>query len=176
VVPVVAGRRSNRQRTMSSIGVEAVVYAATHRDLVASHRLLASPVRGNLVVNDKRKCHIIVSSSTARPSDARLFPFKPHQFRRVLKAICVNLGLSDRYVPHSLRHGGATRYHHVLGWSIEDVLARGRWQSVKSARRYIQSGPAMLMSMHTPKAISDISLIMARDPYNYIMTLTQKHS
>ena len=186
------GRRSGRHRTMSAIGAEAVAYAMDHRDLVASHRLLASPPRGNQrqsvtsgtnrrdrdrqLANDKHMCHIITSSSTAHRSDARLFPFKPHQFRRVLKAICANLGLSDRYVPHSLRHGGATRYNHVLGWSIEDVLARGRWQSVKSARRYIQSGPAMLMSMQVPKNISDIAIIMARDPYQSIMSLTQKHS
>ena len=193
VIPIPASttisRRSGRQRAMSSIGAEAVVYADAHRDLIASHRLLASPSRvtqcqsmaigtnrRQLVANDKRTCRFIASSSTARPSDVRLFPFKPHQFRRVLKAICINLGLSDRYVPHSLRHGGATRYHHVLGWSIEDVLARGRWQSVKSARRYIQSGPAMLMSMDVPKNISDIATIMAHDPYQSIMSLSQEHS
>lgn len=109
----------------------------------------------------------------------RLFPFSPAQFRRILKLTCINLGLSDRYVPHSLRHGGATRYHHVHKWSIEDVLERGRWQSVKSARRYIQAGVAMLMNMSTPSHISANALTLARNPYRHIiqiyLSLSQKH-
>jgi hypothetical protein len=108
-----------------------------------------------------------------------LFPFASYQFRRVFKATCANLGISERYVPHSLRHGGATRYHHVHGWSIEDVLERGRWQSVKSARRYIQSGVAMLMAMDAPDHINRIAISMARDPYRHIisvsLSLSQKH-
>jgi integrase len=103
-------------------------------------------------------------------NEARLFPFETYQFRRVFKATCVNLGISERYVPHSLRHGGATRYHHVHGWTIEDVLERGRWASVKSARRYIQSGVAMLMSMDAPLHINKIAIGMARDPYRHIIT------
>jgi integrase len=107
-----------------------------------------------------------------------LFPFETHSFRRLFKATCVNLGISERYVPHSLRHGGATRYHHVKGWSIEDVLERGRWASVKSARRYIQSGVAMLMSMAAPVHINKIAIGMARDPYRHIITsyLNSKNS
>lgn len=103
-------------------------------------------------------------------NDGRLFPFETYQFRRIFKATCMNLGISERYVPHSLRHGGATRYHHVKGWSIEDVLERGRWASVKSARRYIQSGVAMLMSMAAPVHINKIAISMARDPYRHIIT------
>lgn len=111
--------------------------------------------------------------------ECRLFPFATYKFRRVFKATCANLNISERYVPHSLRHGGATRYHHVHGWSIEDVLERGRWQSVKSARRYIQSGVAMLMAMDAPDHINRIAINMARDPYRHIisvsLSLSQKH-
>jgi hypothetical protein len=95
-------------------------------------------------------------------------------FRRCLKATCSDLGLSDLYVPHSLRHGGATRYRHVLNWSIENILERGRWVSTTSARRYIQSGVAMLMAITAPPSITTAGVIMSKDPVIYI-TLAQKH-
>jgi integrase len=117
-----------------------------------------------------KQIHVTMKQQQAAIKDCRLFPFETYQFRRIFKATCANLGISDRYVPHSLRHGGATRYHHVRGWSIEDVLERGRWASVKSARRYIQSGVAMLMSMAAPVHIRNISIGMARDPYRHIIT------
>ena len=85
-----------------------------------------------------------VLDTTARGSDA-LFPFTAAQYRSIFKNTCAQLGLSHRYVPHSLRHGGATRWH-LLGHSIEEVLMRGRWSSIKSARRYVQSGRALLLS------------------------------
>jgi integrase len=37
-----------------------------------------------------------------------LFEFSASQFRYHLKAACIKLGLSSKYTPHSLRHGGAT--------------------------------------------------------------------
>jgi integrase len=105
----------------------------------------------------------------------RLFPFTADTFRRNFKAACAELGLSPDYVPHSLRHGGATRYRHVLGWSMEDIMQRGRWASTKSARRYVQSGMAMLLEMSAPKHIDALASTMAQDPVLYL-SLTQKHS
>jgi len=127
--------------------------------------------------------HVIMSRTSSievKMDQHKLFPFTTQQFRNVFKSTCASLGLSNEYVPHSLRHGGATRYHHVKGWSIEDVLERGRWASVKSARRYIQSGVAKLMSMNAPKHISKIASQLASDPYHNIVsraitTLSQKH-
>lgn len=60
-----------------------------------------------------------------RPGDL-LFPFSSDVFRRVFKRTCADLDLSSRYVPHSLRHGGATRLC-LMGWRMEDILRRGRW-------------------------------------------------
>jgi integrase len=104
----------------------------------------------------------------------RLFTFNASTFRRLLHATCHDLGLSPLYVPHSLRHGGATRYRHVLQWSIEDVMQRGRWASSMSARRYIQSGVAMLMTMAAPEAITTAGVVMSKDIIKY-MPLPQKH-
>ena len=93
-----------------------------------------------------------------------LFPFSAADFRSVFKATCASLGLSSRYVPHSLRHGGATRLH-LQRVSIEDILLRGRWSSTKSARRYVQSGRALLLSVTVPKTIQAKAARFARAPY-----------
>lgn len=106
-------------------------------------------------------------------SGKSLFPASTSTYRRLFKSACSDLGLSKSYVPHSLRHGGATRQH-LLGKSMEDILLRGRWASTKSARRYIQSGRAILLSMEVPPALALVCPILCR---NILATfsLTQKH-
>ena len=86
-----------------------------------------------------------------RPPDSRLFPFPTacptDCFRAVLRSACHALDLSDLgFTPHSLRHGGATHAHVHMGLSIEHVLHRGRWRSNSSARTYLQSGTAALIT------------------------------
>jgi integrase len=102
-----------------------------------------------------------------------LFPFSAQHFRSHFKDACAQLGLSSRYVPHSLRHGGATRWH-LLGHPVEDILIRGRWASTKSARRYIQSGRAMLLTMDVPLRLQDLSRAISSDIL-LLLTLTQAH-
>jgi integrase len=104
---------------------------------------------------------------------AKLFPGGAPAYRSVFKKVCIQLGLSSKYVPHSLRHGGATRLH-LLKWPLEDIMMRGRWASAKSARTYIQSGRAMLMHMKAPKKITDLAVILAADVIGSI-SLSQKH-
>ena len=88
-----------------------------------------------------------------RPSSQQLlFPYSTDQYRRLFKDACARLQLSTEYVPHSLRHGGATHCF-VQGMPMEDVLTRGRWASSKSARRYIQTGRALLLNMHVPDCL-----------------------
>jgi integrase len=97
------------------------------------------------------------------PNDnAKLFPFSAAQFRNVFKMVRDELGLCSQYVPHSLRHGGATRWH-LLGKPLEDILLRGRWSSIKSARRYVQSGRAMLLSVGVPESISKCSAKLVKN-------------
>ena len=96
------------------------------------------------------------------PAGQRLFPFSPSSFRYHFKAACQRRGLSRDFVPHSLRHGGATR-DFLAGVPLEEVLRRGRWASTKSARHYIQSGRAILLTLQTPdKTLTDAALV-ARD-------------
>jgi hypothetical protein len=103
----------------------------------------------------------------------RVFPFTTDQFRRVFKETCAALGLSSAYVPHSLRHGGATRLH-LRGWSIEDIMLRGRWASTKSARHYIQSGNALLLQVRVPQDLAKLGVLFAADLL-HSYALAQKH-
>jgi integrase len=91
-----------------------------------------------------------------------IFPFSPSYFRRCLSRAKSALGLdATPYVPHSLRHGGAT--HDTLrGASIEQVMFRGRWQQMQSARRYIQTGRAMLVAQQVPLAVHQRGLLFAQ--------------
>jgi integrase len=102
-----------------------------------------------------------------------LFPGGSTKFRKVFKRACQELGLSSKYVPHSLRHGGATRLH-LQGVRVEDIMVRGRWASSKSARTYIQSSRAVLMAMQPPRAVADKAAAVAQ-ALTFSFALTQKH-
>ena len=95
------------------------------------------------------------------PSASRVFSFSPTSFRLHLKRVCQSLSLPP-YVPHSLRHGGAT-YSHLNGLPVEDIMLRGRWESVKSARHYIQSGRALLLTNDIPQSVTSLSRRLSTD-------------
>jgi integrase len=103
-----------------------------------------------------------------------LFPFSAGVFRRAFKGACAELHLSPRYVLHSLRHGGATYYFFNLGKSVEDVMRRGRWASAKSARGYIQTGPARLLAETALPVLTELGLALCDDLVHQL-ALTQKH-
>jgi integrase len=116
------------------------------------------------------------STSTATIDDELLFDYSQDKFRRTFKSICSELGLSSKYVPHSLRHGGATYYFFVRKMTMEDVLMRGRWASVDSARLYIQAGAAVLLGMKLPLLLKELGTDLEK-PGNLIeyLSLAQKH-
>jgi integrase len=94
----------------------------------------------------------------ALPSDA-VFPFSPTHFRRLLRSTATALGVGDiPYVPHSLRHGGATA-DFLSGFTIEQVMFRGRWKSMESARRYIQAGRALLAMQEVPRELNERGIL-----------------
>lgn len=107
-------------------------------------------------------------------SGDHLFPFSTSTFRTHFKATCASLGLSPLYVPHSLRHGGATRAH-LLGMPLEDILIRGRWASSKSARRYIQAGRAMLLTMDVSVSVQALAGSVSEDLLLFL-SLAQSHT
>ena len=91
----------------------------------------------------------------------RIFPFAPSGFRTLIREVACSLGLQGiTYVPHSFRHGGAT-YLHQRGTSIEDIMFRGRWVALESARRYIQTARGLLIMQNIPPALNHTGLELA---------------
>jgi integrase len=87
--------------------------------------------------------------AAALPPTERLFPLSPRRYRLLFKDAVRALGLTANYVPHSLRHGAATRAM-CQGISLEEIMRRGRWASSKSARTYVQQGQALLLANEVP--------------------------
>ena len=84
-----------------------------------------------------------------------LFPFSRSHWVRCLKKAAAALGLGHiGIVPHSLRHGCATR-DYLRGMTIEQIKLHGRWESLKSARLYIQQGPALLLNNQVSRQLMD---------------------
>jgi len=106
-----------------------------------------------------RMLRMHLRSSRLSPT-ASLFGVSSDVYRRRFKKVCAQLGLSDSYVPHSLRHGGATALF-LEGVGIEDIMLRGRWSSNKSARRYIQAGPSLLLQQQVPLSAASLSTEVA---------------
>lgn len=82
-----------------------------------------------------------------------LFPFSSQQYCYAFAACRKAHRLPTKYVPHSLRHGGAT-HDFDGGMSVESVMAKGRWASTSTCRRYIQSGRGRLLRDMTPSSVT----------------------
>ena len=78
------------------------------------------------------------SSEGGRTSTAgrTLLGMSPYQFRRVWAQARLELRVSHRYTPDSLRRGGATMWFQFSG-SFDKVADKGRWQSIQATRQYV---------------------------------------
>ena len=94
------------------------------------------------------------------PADARVFPYSQGQLRRLMRAACLSHGLVTRYVPHSLRHGGATA-DFLRTNSVEHVQFRGRWRSMESTRRYVQASRALLAAQQVPQRVAELGALLS---------------
>ena len=75
----------------------------------------------------------------------------PRKFREEFQQLAALLGLATyQFRPYSLRRGGATFDLRQSG-NMELVLVKGRWQSNRTARIYLNDGLATL----TTKAMSE---------------------
>jgi hypothetical protein len=83
------------------------------------------------------------------PKD-KVFPFSAAVFRQRFKSHCARLGLCPGFVPHSLRHGSATKLY-LEKVPLFEILVRSRWAVGKSAEHYVQQGRALLLDVQTPR-------------------------
>ena len=98
----------------------------------------------SLVVSDQRLAHL-ASFVLSRQHQSALGGMNASQFRERLKVLLNFLGLGRfGFTGYSLRRGGAS-YAFTAGQHFDTLLIRGRWQSVKTARQYLDSGRAALV-------------------------------
>ena len=80
----------------------------------------------------------VIEAIAARPSGTRAFPWSYlhylSEFSKASKAIDLSL------VPHLARHSGASIDRAQDSRSQAEVAKRGRWQVIKSVRRYKKRG------------------------------------
>lgn len=118
-------------------------------------------------------CRWVRSRHLPPNSTEPIFAFKPPALRRSMHRVCEVLGLSDTpYVPHSLRHGGATN-DFLRTKSIEFVQFRGRWKSMESARRYVQTARALLAAQQVPQRLNELGELLG-DSLSEVMRHTME--
>lgn len=104
-------------------------------------------------------CHV----SGRAPDELVFHGLSASEFRLRLRQVLTQLSLGDvGYVPHSLRHGSAV-LDLLHGDSIQDVMYRGRWRRVESARIYLQSGRALLLSVNLPVDLVELGNRLSQD-------------
>ena len=84
----------------------------------------------------------IVERALSEAVGAALYQRQAHVFPAEFQALCRWAGLEDRrFTPYSLRRGGAT-WHFLMTGSLDSTILKGRWQSAKTARIYIEDAAA----------------------------------
>jgi integrase len=104
---------------------------------------------------------MLADAVKGKGSEALIFGFSASQYRNLFKRTCASLGLSERYVPHSCRHGAATAMYRRNPLAIEAIKVRGRWKATESAKRYIQQSEALLLSVRVPSAVHQAGTLFA---------------
>ena len=107
----------------------------------------------------------LLRAATPRPAsgpEAPVCGVTSARFRVLFKRACASLGLDASYVPHSLRHGGAT-YLAMTNVSVADIKLRGRWRSLDTLERYVQTGEAVIGSVRAPASAVELGRTVARD-------------
>ncbi len=102
------------------------------------------------------------------PPTGKLFPgISPASFRRKLRYGLWLIGFEHSpYVVHSLRHGGAVRDYLYTPMTLEDVLRRGRWRSVATTRRYLQTTRSILLDVHIPEEAARASVYLEQERFS----------
>ena len=100
------------------------------------------------------------ATRAAAGSDPRIFPFAPDFLRRLMRNTATALQLPAHYTPHSLRHGGTTD-DFLRNGSVERVQFRGRWKSMESVRRYVQTARAVLAAQRVPPHLNEIGVTLS---------------
>ena len=97
----------------------------------------------------------------AAGKEAHVFPISEHTFRRLFAECGASLSLPRTIVPHSMRHGGATRDYTTGRRTADEVRVRGRWKSEKSMQHYVGAMRSALATLDVPESTTRAGMAIA---------------
>ena len=98
----------------------------------------------SISVNDVKVAALLLYLRQQAKSD-RIWDGSVPQFRAYLSHFCAFLSLEEHhFTAYSIRRGGASSAF-PRGTSFDQLLVTGRWQSIKTARIYLDTGRAALI-------------------------------
>lgn len=78
------------------------------------------------------------------------------------------LGDSNEWVPHCLRHGGASWLIQDKSWSVENIVIRGRWAYISSCRRYTKGHRIVKVLSDAPRRAVRIGKLFEAFPAEFL--------
>lgn len=109
----------------------------------------------SVVVADPQVCALL-SEIQRFDAQGSLASCTPNMFRAKLARLCNHLHLAPcGFSAYSIRRGGAS-FAFASGEPFDQLLLRGRWQSVKTARIYLDTGRASLIQLTLPLQCSQL--------------------
>ena len=104
----------------------------------------------SVLINDPLSIAAIRFLSKGKAPGDFLVAISPHMFRKSWNKMKVHFGISDlKFLPYSLRRGGATWYFSHTG-SFSRTMVRGRWQHLKTCKLYIAEAQTTLANLALP--------------------------
>ena len=94
-----------------------------------------------VIVESKEAVALLKAVCDGKSKNSPVLDVSPSKFRKLFQEAAKHFGIEDRLTVYSLRRGGAT-WSFLQHGSMEKVLLRGRWQSTKTARIYLQDAVA----------------------------------
>ena len=112
----------------------------------------------SVVVRDWLLASVLRKALAMTPEKSKLYGGSAYQFRKDLVSLQKACGFeSAPYTPYGLRRGGATWWW-LKTQSLDAVVVRGRWQSAKTARIYLDDARAELARFRfTPEQLQLVS-------------------
>ena len=96
------------------------------------------------------------------PADSKLWQWNLVELSRWFRETLVQLGLpATRFTPAGLRAGGAT-YAYLSGSSVEQLLWRGRWETLTSLKHYVQESASTLATAQLAPEVAARLTALAR--------------
>ena len=107
-----------------------------------------------VTINDGLVLDLVRFAVSGLHSNELLVPISYNDFRRILREFISHDGLAAfGFVPYSFRRGGAS-FEFGRNGVFDRVLQKGRWNSLKAARLYINEARAASVSLQLPPSIN----------------------